>query len=78
MIIETIIENNLIERKSDKGVRIKNLITNNVYDIAVDLTNEERAAKGLEPYYYTETNIPIDTDQLTDSEALAIITGEAE
>lgn len=55
MITETVLENGLVERKSDKGVYIKNEQTGNEYSAAVDLTNSERIEKGLEPYSYIET-----------------------
>lgn len=60
MIIETILENGLIERKSDKGVYIKNNATGNEYVSAVDIPNEERIEKGLIPYTYSETERFID------------------
>lgn len=59
MIIETILNNNLVERKSDQNVLIRNTVTNAEYEIAVDLTNEERQKRGFEPYYYEETDKPI-------------------
>lgn len=55
MITETILENGLVERKSDKGVYIKNVQTGNEYSAAVDLPNSERETRGLLPYYYIET-----------------------
>lgn len=63
MIIETTLENNLIERKSDQGVYIRNTVTNAEYEVAVDLTNEERQKRGFEPYYYEETDIPIEVPE---------------
>ena len=63
MIIETYKENNLVERKSDQNVLIRNTVTGYEYETAVDLTNEERERRGFEPYYYEETDKPIDPDQ---------------
>ena len=56
MIIETTLENGLIERKSNKGVNIKNEVTGAEYAVAVDLPNAERTARGFEAYTYVETN----------------------
>lgn len=61
MITETILENGLIERKSDRGVYIKNEQTGGEYISAVDLPNEKRKKLGLKPYSYVETDIPINT-----------------
>ena len=61
MITETIIENGLIERKSDKGVFIRNMQTKAEYTVAVDLPNDERVKRGLEPYSYVETEKKIDS-----------------
>lgn len=63
MIIETKLDNNLVERKSDQNVFIRNTVTNAEYEIAVDLTNEERQKRGFEPYYYVETDKPIVVDE---------------
>ena len=62
MIIEEI-NNNLIKRYSDKFVKILNTTTMQEYDEAVDLINEERIRRGLEPYYYVETSNEIDKEE---------------
>lgn len=65
------IHENLVKHYSDKGVYIRQVETGAEYSEAVD----------VEPcrYTYEETDKPIEeTDEISDSEALAIITGEAE
>ena len=62
MIIETLLENGLVERKSDRGVYIRNKQTNGEYTVVEDLPNEEREKLGLEPYSYEETDKVIETD----------------
>lgn len=62
MIIEEI-NNNLIKRYSDKFVKILNTTTMQEYDEAVDLINEERIRRGLEPYNYIETDNEIDKEE---------------
>ncbi len=69
MIIETKLDNNLVERKSDQNVFIRNTVTGYEYEAAVDLTNEERQRRGFEPYFYEETNKPIETEETLDNEA---------
>lgn len=56
MIIETYLENNRIERHSDKDVYIFNTVTECEYESAIDFTNEERVRRGLVPYTYIETD----------------------
>ena len=56
MITETIIDNGLVLRKSDKGVYIKNMQTEFEYTEAIDIPNEERLKRGLKPYSYVETD----------------------
>lgn len=68
MITETFLDNNLVERKSDQGVYIRNTVTNAEYEVAVDLTNEERQKRGFEPYYYEETDIPIEIPEEPEEE----------
>ena len=63
MIIETFLDDNLVERKSDQGVYIRNTVTNAEYEAAVDLTNEEREKRGFVPYYYEETDTPIEAPE---------------
>ncbi len=55
MITETKLENGLVERKSDRGVYIKNVQTGHEYSVAIDITNDERIKQGLQPYSYVET-----------------------
>ena len=57
--------NGLIKTYAEKdGVRYKihKVGTEEYYDEAIDLTNEVRIEKGLEPYYYEETNIIVEED----------------
>lgn len=63
MIVETYLENNLVERHSDKNVYIRNTVTGYEYASATDLTNEERERRGFAPYYYEETDKPVETEQ---------------
>lgn len=62
MIIETIIENGLVLRKSDKGVYIKNMQLDAEYIEAIDIPNEERLRRGLKPYSYVETDRVIEEE----------------
>lgn len=69
MIIETYLENNLVERHSDKNVYIRNTVTGYEYESATDLTNEERERRGFKPYYYEETDTIIERpNELTPEE----------
>jgi hypothetical protein len=63
MIVETYLENNLVERHSDKNVYIRNTVTGYEYASATDLTNEERERRGFKPYYYEETDKAIETEK---------------
>lgn len=56
MIIEKIIENGLVERKSDRGVYIRNMQTGFEYTVAIDIPNNERLRRGFAPYSYVETD----------------------
>lgn len=62
MIIETIIENGLVLRKSDRGVYIRNMQTGFEYTEAVDIPNTERIRRGLKPYSYVETERVIEEE----------------
>ena len=62
MIIEEV-NNSIIRRYSDKFVKILNTTTMQEYDEAVDLINEERIRRGLEPYIYIETSNEIDKEE---------------
>ncbi len=55
MIIETIKKNGCVERKSDRGVLIKNIQTGEECGASFELPNDERIRQGLEPYYFVET-----------------------
>lgn len=59
MIIETLMQDDLIERHSDQNVYIKNTVTGHEYESAIDKTNEWRVANGYIEYMYTETDNPI-------------------
>lgn len=61
MIIKTKLEDGLIERKSDKGVYIKNNVTGSIHKVAIDLPNSERLRRRQIPYTYSETEIAIET-----------------
>ena len=54
---------------SDKGMKIRQVETGDIYDDAIDITPC--------PYTYEETNEPIDTDdeELTAEEAVFILLG---
>lgn len=73
MIIEEI-NNNLIKRYSDKFVKILNTTTMQEYDEAVDLVNEERIRRGLEPYTYIETSNEIDKEEQPTNNTVGTIT----
>ena len=85
MITEIILENGLIERKSDRGVYIRNERTGGEYTSAVDLPNEKRKKLGLEEYSYVETervveveSTEIDTETLAKAKAYDILVGGEE
>ena len=69
MIRTETLENNLIRTYSDAGMYIHGGFPEGDYVDAIDPVSEGRT--------YTETDIPIESD-ITDAEALAIITGEVE
>ena len=52
----------LVMRKSDKGVKLLNTLTGEVYDAPVDVCNEKREEMGLPPISYVETDIPVDPE----------------
>ena len=52
-------KNDLVQRRSDKGVMLKNNVTGELYSSPVDLSNDKRKELGLVPLEYTETNITI-------------------
>ena len=58
---------NLYRNYSDSNVRIKCEQTNAVYDEAIDVENA--------PYTYVETDEPVQSEELTDTQALNIIMG---
>ena len=63
MIVEKILENGLVERKSDRGVYIKNMQTEYEYTVAIDIPNTERLKRGLKPYSYIETERVIELEK---------------
>ena len=68
MIIEERIEGtDLIKRSSDSGFYIRQEQTDILYGEAIDVESS--------PYTYVETDVPIEGEELTDSEALDIIMG---
>ena len=68
MIVQERIEGrNLIKTYSDSGFLIRQEQTGIEYEEAVDIENSG--------YTYVETDIPIEEDELTDSEALSVIMG---
>lgn len=83
MITETILASGLIERKSDRGVYIRNEQTGDEYFVAVDLTNEDRKKYGLEEYTYVETEKAVEAresraDAEEKAKAYDILVGGAE
>lgn len=68
-MIKTEMINSRIRHYSDIGFKIRQIETGNIYEDAVDVYPC--------PYTYEETDTPIVDDELTDSEALGIITGGA-
>ena len=69
MIVTEQMENNRIRHYSDSGFRILQNETGIVYDDAVDVLPCR--------YTYSETGEPVEGDELTDSQALYILTGGA-
>ena len=69
MIVTEQMENNRILHYSDSGFRILQNETGIVYDDAVDVLPCR--------YTYSETEEPVEGDELTDSQALYILTGGA-
>jgi hypothetical protein len=61
MVYPTNLDNGLVRRQSDKGLKIRNEQTGSEYDYADDLPNEIRVKLGLEPYSYVETDEFIST-----------------
>lgn len=65
-MIKTEMIGNRVRTYSDAGMMIRQVETGITYDSAVDV---------LGKYTYTETDIPIQTQEITADEALSIITG---
>ena len=57
----------LLRTASDQNMKIQQIETGALYEEAIDTSPIM--------YTYTETDIPIDEEELTDSEALAILLG---
>ena len=58
---------NLYRSYSDKGMMIQQDQTGALYEEAIDIENRG--------FTYTETDIPVSSEELTDSEALDILMG---
>lgn len=58
---------NLIRSYSDRNMKIIQDQTGNIYDEAIDVENSG--------YSYTETDIPIESPEISDTEALNILLG---
>lgn len=69
-MIKTEIIGNLIKTYSDIGMKIHGGFPEADYDEAYDPIDSGRT--------YTETNIPVETDEATAEEIVNILTGEAE
>ena len=67
MIIYEQLENNMVKAYSDNGMMIHGGFPEADYAEAVDPANLNRT--------YTETDIPIPSEEITDTEALNIIMG---
>lgn len=68
MIIEEFVEDGArVRHYSDNYMKIRQVETGNIYEDAVDYIPCR--------YTYEETNEPIEEDEISDSEALRIITG---
>ena len=68
MIKSEIFNTNHIRRWSDKDVKIRNAKDGNDYNVAEDWTDEWFAARGLTSPTYTETDIPIDKDEIDETD----------
>ena len=68
MIKSEIFNTNHIRRWSDKDVKIHNSKDGNDYNIAEDWTDEWFAARGLTSPTDTETDIPIDKDEIDETD----------
>ena len=69
-MIQTETIGNFIRTYSDRGMKIHGGLPEGDYDEALDPIGSGRT--------YTETNIPIETDEGTVEEILNILTGESE
>ena len=65
MIIVERLKDNKVRYYSDIGMKIRQVETGNLYDDAVDSV----------PHEYEETDIPVDSEEITAEEALEIIIG---
>lgn len=66
MIIEERINENHIRRYSDKGVKIHNNKDGHDYDVAEDWSDEWFKARGIVTPTYTETNIPVEKEEIVE------------
>ena len=56
--------------------QIHKLNTDEYYDEAIDLPNEERERRGLIPFFYEETNIPVEKPESEEDEEENQLIGE--
>lgn len=67
MLKSEIFDNTVVRHWSDEGVKIRQVETDTLWNDAINVLPCA--------YTYEETDIPIDDEDVDDSEALAIITG---
>ena len=67
-ILTEIFNKNHIRRWSDKDVKIHNAKDGNDYNVAEDWTDEWFVEHKLIPPTYTETDIPIDKDEIDETD----------
>lgn len=70
MLKSEIIDNTVVRHYSDAGVKLRQIETDTLWNDAVDIIPCQ--------FTYEETDIPIDDEEIDDSEALRIITGGGE
>ena len=66
MVAEEIIDNTVVRHWSDAGVKLRQIETDTLWNDAVDVLPCA--------FTYEETDIPVDDEDIDDSEALRIIT----
>ena len=70
MIKEEMLTPQIVRHYSDTGMKIRQVETGNIYDDAADIIPCR--------YTYEETDEPIEEDEPTADEVVAILTGDAE